>query len=121
MTAPANAGASSGRGGLALLQGRSARLATLLIAIAFAVRVIPAAMIYGSDDVSSWLLVSDVFLRNHNPYETGTLNWPPLWPALILYSTKAAGVYHLPLVLSSKLTPILADTCIAPALFLWLV
>lgn len=58
----------------------------LLLAVALTVRVayltIKPTNVY-SDDVRGWKTVAATFAAGHNPYTTGLLNWPPVWPCVI--------------------------------------
>lgn len=103
----------------ALIQGESGVFVLLLLALGLAVRLIPAYLVYGSFDVGAWELVIREFRQGHNPYETGKLNWPPLWPILLFYTRRMEDVYNLPTHFSVKIIPCLADTAIALALYAW--
>ena len=65
-------------GGLSLLRGDTGRLAALLVLIALATRLIPAALVYGSDDVSSWIDVARAMLQHRNIREQGSKTICPL-------------------------------------------
>lgn len=101
------------------LGGASGRYLLGLTALCLLIRLLLAAMVYGSDDVSSWYYAADAMLRRYNPYRLGLLNWPPLWPLLIYVSALSAMAYHVPLPFTVKLAPILADTAITAALYAW--
>src|SRR5690348_3413073 len=91
----------------------------LLLALALAVRLIPAYLVYGSFDTGAWELVVREFRLHHNPYETGKLNWPPLWPLLLFYTMKLEDAYGLPTWFSVKLIPCVVDAAIVVPLYLW--
>src|ERR1051325_8798104 len=90
-----------------------------LVAISLSIRLVVAFYVYGTDDMTSWIGVSRLLNEGKNPYESGRLNWPPLWPALILYSSRLAAVYGLPLHFAIKLAPIAADTGLAWIIYAW--
>lgn len=89
------------------------------MAVGLAVRLIPAYFVYGSFDVGAWELVIREFREGHNPYTTGKLNWPPLWPMLLFYTKRMEDVYGLPTHFSVKIIPCVADASIAVVLYLW--
>jgi hypothetical protein len=102
-----------------LLQGDSGRYVLLLLALGLVVRFVPAYLIYGSNDVGAWRLVIREFAMHHNPYLTKKLNWPPLWPTLLLYTARMQEVYSLPDYVAVKVIPILVDASVPIALYWW--
>lgn len=102
-----------------LLHGTSGKYLVALIFIGLAVRIVPGLLIYGTDDVGAWRLVIRTFGQHQNPYTTGKLNWPPLWPTLLLYAGRLQEVYGFPDYFAVKVVPILCDTAIAIALYVW--
>lgn len=112
---------AAGEAGLlpALMRGESGKFFLTLLALGLAVRLVPAYLVYGSFDVGAWELVIREFRQGNNPYETGKLNWPLLWPLLLLYVRRMEDVYHLPTHFSVKIIPCLADTVLALVLYGW--
>lgn len=98
---------------------RVRQYALALLVMGLAVRLVPAYFVYGSFDVGAWVLVVHWYRYGRNPYMTGKLNWPPLWPMLLLYSLKLEDVYNLPLHFAVKIIPCIADALIGVALFVW--
>src|ERR1041385_1841942 len=94
---------------ISLLRGKSAGFVLILLGISLVVRLIPAYLVHGSFDVGAWELVIREYRVGNNPYETGKLNWPPLWPMLLLYTLRLEDVYSVPTHFSVKLIPCLAD------------
>lgn len=90
-----------------------------LIAISLTVRLIPALLVFGSSDVRSWYRVAEEIHAGRNPYLSGVLNWPPLWPVIIALMSSAARVCHLPLYLLVKVPAIAADTVVALLVYGW--
>src|SRR4051794_36959365 len=93
------------RQSFAFLRGVKGRYLLLVLALSLVVRLLPAYFVYGSFDVSSWIMVVRNFRMHHNPYETGKLNWPPLWPILLLYMMRIEDVYSLEPSFSVKIIP----------------
>jgi len=87
-----------------------------IFALALAVRLVPAWLVYGSDDVANWHRVAKELGERHNAYATGLLNWPPLWPWVIRTDAKIASILGIPLHVAFKLGPIVADSAIAAVL-----
>jgi hypothetical protein len=104
---------------VSLLRGQSGAFVLALLALSLVVRLIPAYFVYGSFDVGTWGLVIREYRIGHNPYTTGKLNWPPLWPMLLFYTMRMEDVYNLPTHFAVKILPCLADSAIAIALYLW--
>jgi hypothetical protein len=102
-----------------LFSGRSGQYFLVLLLLGLIVRFIPAYVFYGSNDVGSWRWAIRLFGQGLNPYTTGKLNWPPLWPTMLLYTGRMEAVYNLPDYLSVKIIPIIADVSIGLALYFW--
>lgn len=102
-----------------LLSGINGRYVSALIVLSLLVRLIPAALVYGADDMTNWHTVARTMLDGRNPYATGHLNWPPLWPGLIYFSVLLAALLRLPSPFALKLLPIAADVAIVLALYGW--
>ncbi|MDP9362443.1 MAG: hypothetical protein M3P29_13460 [Acidobacteriota bacterium] len=89
-----------------------------LLFIALFVRLVPAALIYGSDDVSGWETWGRMLAAGTNPYTSKyAIVWSPLWllPAWFSYITSEAA--HLPFYLVVKLFPIAADLILTLLLY----
>jgi hypothetical protein len=93
------------------------RLGLAIAALAFALRLIPAVLAYGTSDVSTWELLGRLLLSGENFYATQLHNWPVLW----IYFCAAAVLIHdatgLPFFTLIKLPPIAADAAIAFVLY----
>jgi hypothetical protein len=85
--------------------------------IAAVVRLVPAQVVYGADDVGGWHEVSDAFQTGADPYSTTKLNWPPLWPWVVHAEARLSSVSGLPFHFAVKLAPILADVAITGVLY----
>ncbi len=89
----------------------------LLLAAAL-IRLIPAAFIYGTEDVSAWHKCAAIMASGHNPYDTPLLiSWPPLWPVLTLLSHGIAEATAVPFSLVVKVFPIAADVIVTAVLY----
>jgi len=84
--------------------------------LAIVVRLVPAALAFGTSDVMAWQLLAQLLLNGENFYATQLHNWPVLW----IYFAGGAWLAHdatgLPFSTLVKLPPIAADACIAALL-----
>jgi hypothetical protein len=81
-----------------------------LLLIALAARLIPAALIYGTDDVTAWETWGRMLAGGGNPYASKYLiAWPPLWLPVVWISYLTADATGLPFYFIAKLFPIAAD------------
>jgi hypothetical protein len=88
-----------------------------LAGLATVVRLVPAALFFGTSDVMGWELLGRLLLQGENFYATQLHNWPVLW---IYFAAAALQVHEatgLPFSFLVKVPPILADACIA--VMLW--
>jgi hypothetical protein len=89
-----------------------------LLLIALVVRIVPAALIYGTDDVSGWWTWGKLLASGANPYLSKyPLVWPPFWLPFAWLSYGTAEATGLPFHFIIKLFPIAAD--VALTLFLY--
>lgn len=89
-----------------------------LLLIALVVRIVPAALIYGTDDVSGWWTWGRLLASGANPYLSKfPLVWPPFWLPFAWISYVTSEATGLPFHFIVKLFPIAAD--IALTLFLY--
>ena len=88
-----------------------------LLLVTLAARLIPALLIYGSDDVQGWDTIGRTLLAGGNPYHT---KYPVVWPSVWVLITALAHVISdgtpLPFHFAIKLFPIAADLAIVFAL-----
>ena len=47
--------------------------------LAIVVRLVPAALAFGTSDVMAWQLLGQMLLNGENFYATQLHNWPVLW------------------------------------------
>jgi hypothetical protein len=81
-----------------------------LLAIALVVRVVPAALIYGTDDVQGWETWGRMLAAGTSPYASKyPIAWPPLWLPFAFFSTITAQGTGIPFHFLAKLFPIAAD------------
>lgn len=81
-----------------------------LLLIALAARLIPAALIYGTDDVQAWETWGRMLAGGGNPYASKYLiAWPPLWLPVVWLSFVTADATGIPFYFIAKLFPIAAD------------
>jgi len=101
------------------LEGKSGLYVLLLLMLGFTIRLVPAYLIYGSYDVGAWRTVVMYQGMGKNPYLTHKLNWPPLWPTLLLWAGRLETVYHLPDYFAVKLPAIICDVAVGFALYFY--
>jgi hypothetical protein len=81
-----------------------------LLLIAFTVRIVPAALIFGTDDVVGWATWGGLLASGKNPYASKyLLAWPPAWLPFTWLASVTAATTHVPFYLLIKLVPIAAD------------
>jgi uncharacterized membrane protein len=89
----------------------------LLIA-ALLVRLVPAALIFGSDDVEAWRRWGGRLLEGLSPYGSSfPIAWPPLWLPVTAFAVSISETLHLPFHFVAKVPSILADVIIAFLLY----
>lgn len=88
-----------------------------LLAIALLVRLLPAAMIFGTEDVHGWEVLGSSLAEGGNPYATTYISWPPLWLPCTVASWTASDALGLPFHFVVKLLPIAADVIITFLLY----
>jgi len=95
------------RRGLSLLVSTPERQ---LLMIGLLVRIVPAAFIYGTDDVQGWETWGRMLAAGADPYASKyPIAWPPLWLPFAFFSYITAQATSLPFHLIAKLFPIAAD------------
>jgi hypothetical protein len=87
-----------------------------IAALAILVRLVPAALAFGTSDVMAWQLLGQLLLNGENFYATQLHNWPVLWIYFAGGAVLAHDVTGLPFSTLVKLPPIAADACIAALL-----
>ncbi len=93
-------------------------LATSLLARAAFVLVIGDAR---SSDVGHWLGALEYQDEGRNPYESGVLNWPPLWLVVIVTLDYAANVVDVSFLSMLRLYLVLVESALVVTLYLTLV
>lgn len=89
----------------------------LLIA-ALLVRLVPAALIFGTDDVEAWNQWGRTLLAGLNPYTSRfPIAWPPLWLPVTAFAVSISETLHLPFYFVAKVPSILADVIIVFLLY----
>jgi hypothetical protein len=99
------------------LSAWDARVVLGLAGLAVLVRVVLAALFYGTSDVMAWELLGQLLLNGENFYSTELHNWPPLWIYLLAALWRLHAASGLPFFFLVKLLPIGADACIAVLLY----
>ncbi len=102
-----------------IFQGGSRGYFVALLLLCLLVRFVLAYWVYGSFDVDAWRQVLHEFTMEHNPYYTGKLNWPPLWPTILWFMGYFQNLTNIPEYILVKIVPILADTTISLVLYAW--
>ena len=105
-----------------LLQGGTRDL-VLVLAASWLARVLFIAAIGDahSSDVDHWRGALDAREEGRNPYETGVLNWPPLWLVLIVGLDAVADVTWLSFFSALRLYLVLVESALVVSLYLTLV
>ena len=81
-----------------------------LLLIAFGVRIVPAVLIFGTDDVSGWATWGGLLAAGANPTRSQYLvAWPPLWLLFTWFATVLSETTHIPFYILIKLVPIAMD------------
>ncbi len=93
-------------------------LATSLLARAAFVLVVGDAR---SSDVGHWLGALEYQDEGRNPYESGVLNWPPLWLVVIVTLEYAANVVDVSFLSALRLYLVLVESALVVTLYLTLV
>jgi hypothetical protein len=92
----------------------SSRSLWIVAVLAIAVRVVPAYLVPGTEDVGAWRFVLDVEQRGGDPYlQPYPFNWPPFWVAAVMPLVRGALALGIPYYGPVKTYPILADALIA--------
>ena len=74
-----------------------------------------------SSDVGHWIGALEAQDQGRNPYETGVLNWPPLWLVVIVALDYAANVVDVGFWSALRVYLVLVESAIAVTLYLSLV
>lgn len=94
------------------------RFASILL-IALAVRLVPAALIFGTEDVAAWHRCAEIMASGGNPYDVPLLiSWPPMWPVCTWIALIASEATKWPFYFVVKLFPIGADLLLTALLLL---
>jgi uncharacterized membrane protein len=81
-----------------------------LLLIALGVRIVPAALIFGTDDVAGWAAWGGLLASGANPTASKyLLAWPPLWLPFTWFASVMSEATHIPFYLLIKLVPVAAD------------
>ncbi|MEA2345350.1 MAG: hypothetical protein QOF63_3519 [Thermoanaerobaculia bacterium] len=89
-----------------------------LLLIAFGVRVVPAALVFGTDDVAGWAAWGGLLASGANPTASKyLLAWPPLWLPFTWLASVLSETTHIPFYLLIKLAPIAADLVLTMFLY----
>lgn len=88
-----------------------------LLLVTLVTRLIPALLIYGSDDVQGWDTIGRTLLAGGNPYHTKYLvAWPSIWVLITALAHAISDETPLPFHFAIKLFPVAADLAIVFAL-----
>jgi hypothetical protein len=74
-----------------------------------------------SMDVDLWRIALDAQDEGRNPYETGVLNWPPLWLVVIVGLDDAANLAGVSFLSALRLYLVLVESVLVVTLYLTLV
>ena len=74
-----------------------------------------------SVDVDSWVLAVATQAEGRNPYETGVLNWPPLWLEVIFVLDRVADYLDMSFLSVLRLYLVLIESATVVTLYLTLV
>ena len=88
-----------------------------LLILAALVRLFPALLIFGTEDISAHYDSARMIAAGENPYLIPRfLVWPPVWPVLSFLSYLLAEAAGIPFWFAFKLFPIAADVALTRAL-----
>ena len=74
-----------------------------------------------SGDVNNWLLALATRAEGRNPYETGVLNWPPLWLEVIVVLDRVADYLDVSFLSVLRVYLVLVESATVVTLYLTLV
>ena len=96
---------------------------TIVLATSWLARVVFIAAIGDAHslDVDYWQGALDVLDEGRNPYETGVLNWPPLWLEVIVSLDAAADITHISFWSALRVYLVLIESALVATLYLTLV
>jgi len=103
--------------GLRIVRAIVATRERQLFAIALLVRLLPAALIYGTEDVRGWEAMGCALAEGRNPYPTNYVSWPPFWLPWTMASWMVSSALNLPFYFVVKLLPIAADIILTFVLY----
>jgi hypothetical protein len=94
----------------------------IVLAVSWVARAVFVAAIgdHHSLDVEFWRIALDAQDEGRNPYETGRLNWPPLWLMVIVALDHAASAVDVSFLSALRLYLVLIESAIVAALYLTL-
>jgi hypothetical protein len=90
-----------------------------LLVLTFAVRAIAALFGLATEDVGGWQRIVLTAAAAGDVYATGLVNWPPVWPAILVTFMPVADWFGIPFAIAVKVAPIFADVAIAAFLYDW--
>lgn len=95
----------------------------IVLAVSWVARAVFVAAIGDNHslDVGFWRIVLDAQAEGRNPYETGFLNWPPLWLIVIVALDHAASAVGVSFLSALRLYLVLVESATVVALYLTLV
>lgn len=95
----------------------------IVLVVSWVARAVFIALIgdHRSQDVGYWGLALDAQDAGRNPYETGVLNWPPLWLMVIVGLDHAASAVDVSFLSALRLYLVLVESAMVVALYLTLV
>jgi len=106
-----------------LLEGPGIRDLTIVLATSWLARAVFIAAIGDahSVDVDYWEGALDALDEGRNPYETGVLNWPPLWLVVIVGLDAVSDVTQISFWSALRIYLVLVESALVVALYLTLV
>jgi hypothetical protein len=95
----------------------------VLLAVSWVARAVFVAVIgdHHSLDVEYWRIALDAQAEGRNPYETGVLNWPPLWLVVIVAVDHLADAAGVSFLYALRVYLVLVESTLIAALYLTLV
>ena len=95
----------------------------IVLAVSWLVRAVFVAAIgeAHSADVNNWVLAVATRNEGRNPYETGVLNWPPLWLEVIFVLDRVADYLDMSFLSVLRLYLVLIESATVVTLYLTLV
>lgn len=97
---------------------QSLAIALAIFLVCILVRIVPAFLIYGTEDVWEWQFVRNVLAQGLNPYaQAYQFNWPPFIANAFSQLIDISGRFNIPYHGTVKIYPIVCDAIISVLIY----